>query len=153
MDIGILESDRKRSAEALRKLLASTYALYLKTHGYHWNVEGPHFQQLHDQFMTQYTELWTAVDEIAERVRALGEYAPVSYSDMAKLAIVDEETSVPDWKQMVTNLATGHESLARLSREVLHIADDVGDDATADVVSPRVTIHEKTAWMLRATAA
>lgn len=152
IDIGISEADRQRSATAVKKLLADTYALYLKTHGYHWNVEGPHFQQLHALFMQQYTEMWTAVDELAERIRALGEYAPSSYAQMAELSSIPEETGRPDWHAMVINLAKGHEAVAKSAREVLRIAEDIGDDATADVISPRITLHEKTAWMLRATA-
>lgn len=152
VDIGITEVNRKKSAEAIRQLLASTYTLYLKTHGYHWNVEGPHFQQLHIQFMEQYTEMWTAADELAERIRALGYYAPSSYTEMAKISAIDEETGTPDWKMMVQDLAQGHEQLAKIARDVLRIAEEVGDDATADVIAPRVTLHEKTAWMLRATA-
>jgi starvation-inducible DNA-binding protein len=152
IDIGIDEKGRDRSAQALTKLLADTYALYLKTHGYHWNVEGPHFQQLHALFMEQYTEMWNAVDELAERVRALGEYAPASYSQMAKLSSITEETGQPNWQDMVVNLANGHHEVAKSAREVLRVAEDIGDDATADVVTPRITLHEKTAWMLRATA-
>ena len=152
INIGISAADRQRSAEAVKKLLADTYALYLKTHGYHWNVEGPHFQQLHALFMDQYTEMWNAVDELAERIRALGEYAPSSYSAMAALSSIAEETGQPDWKTMVTSLAKGHEAVAKSARDVLRIAEEIGDDATADVVTPRITIHEKTAWMLRATA-
>lgn len=152
INIGITEADRKRSAEAVAELLANTYTLYLKTHGYHWNVEGSHFQQLHTLFMEQYTEMWNAVDELAERIRALGEYAPVSYGEMAKLSTIAEETGRTDWKQMVETLAKGHEQVAKSAREVLRIAEDIGDVATADVVTPRITLHEKTAWMLRATA-
>lgn len=153
IDIGIVSADRARSANGLKKLLADTYALYLKTHGYHWNVEGPHFQQLHALFMEQYTEMWTAVDELAERIRALGEYAPSSYSEMASLSSIVEETGHPDWRVMVTNLAEGHHETAKSAREVLRVAEEIGDDATADVVTPRITLHEKTAWMLRSTAA
>lgn len=152
IDIGIAAQDRARSADALKKLLADTYALYLKTHGYHWNVEGPHFQQLHALFMQQYTEMWTAVDELAERIRALGKYAPSSYSEMATLSSIKEESGQPGWQTMVTNLARGHEEVAKSAREVLRVAEEIGDDATADVVTPRITLHEKTAWMLRATA-
>lgn len=152
IDIGINEADRLEAANAVRTLLANTYTLYLKTHGYHWNVQGPHFQQLHLQFMEQYTEMWTAVDELAERIRALGHFAPSSYAEMAKLSEVKEETGNPDWQQMVQTLAQGHEQVAKSAREVLRIAERIGDDATADVVTPRITIHEKTAWMLRATA-
>ncbi len=150
IDIGISEKGRDKSAKALSKLLADTYTLYLKTHGYHWNVEGPHFQSLHLQFMDQYTEMWTAVDEIAERIRALGHKAPASYSAFTKLASVSEETGSPDWQTMVKTLAKGHELVARTAREALRVAEAVGDDATADVVTPRITLHEKTAWMLRA---
>lgn len=152
INIGIDDAGRTKSSEALKKLLADTYTLYLKTHGYHWNVEGPHFQQLHIQFMEQYTELWTAVDDLAERIRALGHYAPSSYSEMSAISTIKEESGKPDWKEMVINLAKGHEQLARTVREVLAIAEDVGDEATLDVVAPRLTLHEKTAWMLRATA-
>jgi starvation-inducible DNA-binding protein len=152
INIGIDNAGRARSSDALKKLLADTYTLYLKTHGYHWNVEGPHFQQLHLQFMEQYTEMWTAVDELAERIRALGHFAPSSYSEMSALSSIKEETGKPDWHEMVTNLAKGHEQVAKTAREVLKIAEEIGDEATADVVAPRLTLHEKTAWMLRATA-
>lgn len=152
IDIGLSPQDRQQSADSLRKLLADTYTLYLKTHGYHWNVEGPHFQQLHIQFMEQYTEMWEAVDDLAERVRALGHFAPSSYEEMSTLSSIKEESGTPDWQAMVVNLAKGHEQVAKTAREVLRISEDVGDDATADVVTPRITLHEKTAWMLRATA-
>jgi len=152
INIGITPEARENSAEAVSRLMADTYTLYLKTHGYHWNVEGPHFQQLHMQFMEQYTEMWTAVDDLAERVRALGHFAPSSYAAMAKLSSIHEEDGRPDWQTMVKNLAKGHEQVAKTAREVLRIAEEAGDDATADVVAPRVTLHEKTAWMLRATA-
>ncbi len=153
INIGINKSDRLTSAEAVAKLMANTYTLYLKTHGYHWNVEGPHFQQLHIQFMEQYTEMWNAVDDLAERLRALGLYAPRSYAAMSELSDIKEEKGSPDWKTMVQTLAQDHEQLAKIARDVLRIAEEANDDATADVVSPRVTLHEKTAWMLRATAA
>jgi len=152
INIGINSEDRVKISDAIQVLLANTYTLYLKTHGYHWNVEGPHFQQLHLQFMEQYTEMWTAVDELAERIRALGHYAPSSYGQMAKLSTIKEESGTPDWTQMVQTLAHGHEEVAKSARQVLRIAEDIGDDATADVVTPRITLHEKTAWMLRATA-
>ena len=152
INIGITDANRSASAQAISRLMADTYTLYLKTHGYHWNVEGPHFQQLHIQFMEQYTEMWTAVDELAERIRALGHYAPASYAQMAELSSIKEEDGRPDWKMMVKNLAQGHEQVAKTAREVLRVAEEAGDDATSDVVAPRVTLHEKTAWMLRATA-
>jgi starvation-inducible DNA-binding protein len=151
INIGISEKDRARSAEALSRLLADTYTLYLKTHGYHWNVEGPHFQSLHIQFMDQYTEMWTAVDELAERIRALGHKTPSSYAQFMALATIKEEDGEPSWQDMVRNLAQGHEQVAKTAREVLRIAESISDDATADVVAPRITLHEKTAWMLRAT--
>ena len=152
INIGIDQKKREAFAAAISSLLADTYTLYLKTHGYHWNVEGPHFQQLHIQFMEQYTEMWTAVDELAERIRALGHYAPTSYAEMAQLSSIKEETGRPNWQDMVKNLAKGHEQVANHARKVLRIAEEAGDDATADVVGARVTLHEKTAWMLRATA-
>lgn len=152
INIGISAKDRARSAEALSKLLADTYTLYLKTHGYHWNVEGPHFQSLHNQFMDQYTEMWTAVDDLAERIRALGHKAPGSYAQFVALATIKEENGNPDWQDMVRNLAQGHEQVAKTARAVLRIAEEISDDATGDVVAPRITLHEKTAWMLRATA-
>ncbi len=151
INIGISSEDREKSASALKRLLADTYTLYLKTHGYHWNVEGPHFQQLHTQFMDQYTEMWAAVDDLAERIRALGFLAPASYGEMSQLASIKEETGSPDWRAMVQNLAKGHELVAKSARTALEIAEGVGDAATADVVTPRITLHEKTAWMLRAT--
>jgi starvation-inducible DNA-binding protein len=152
INIGIDDTAREKSANALKRLLADTYTLYLKTHGYHWNVEGPHFQQLHLQFMDQYTEMWTAVDSLAERIRALGHYAPSSYSEMSALSSLQEEEGRPGWQEMVKNLAAGHERVANTARQVLRVAQEVGDEATADVVTPRLTLHEKTAWMLRATA-
>lgn len=152
INIGLSETDRKNSADALSKLLANTYTLYLKTHAFHWNVEGPHFQALHQLFMDQYTEMWTAVDELAERIRALGHFAPGSYSQFDALSSIKEETGVPGWQDMVKELAKGHEAVAKTAREVLRVAENNNDDATADVVAPRITLHEKTAWMLRATA-
>lgn len=152
IDIGIAPQDRTRAAQSIGKLLADTYTLYLKTHGYHWNVEGPHFQQLHTLFMEQYVEMWGAVDDLAERIRALGEFAPSSYSQMALLSSIGEESERPDWQAMVANLARGHEQVAKTARQSLRLAEEIGDDATADVVTPRVTLHEKAAWMLRASA-
>lgn len=152
INIGISDESREKSASALKQLLADTYTLYLKTHGFHWNVEGPHFQQLHALFMDQYTEMWEAVDDLAERIRALGHYAPSSYAEMAKVANIKEEAGQLEWRDMVVALAKGHERVAQSARDVLRVAEDVGDDATADVVNPRITLHEKTAWMLRATA-
>jgi len=134
------------------RMAANSYSLYFKTHSYHWNVEGPHFKQLHDIFETQYTELWNAVDDIAERIRALDDYAPSTHASLAKLSSIEEKETPPHWKEMIGDLARGNELLAKNAREVLRIAEDAGDDATADLVTPRITHHEKTAWMLRAQA-
>lgn len=151
VEIGIAESDRTKSADALKRLLGETYALYIKTHGYHWNVTGPRFQSLHEVFMTQYTELWAALDELAERIRALGHFAPGSSAEMMRDASIEADTSVPDAEAMVANLARGHEAIARAARDGIGIADDAGDDVTADLMTQRATIADKTAWMLRAS--
>ncbi len=149
IDIGIGEKDRKAIAEGLSHLLADTYGLYLKTHAFHWNVTGPMFNTLHAMFMTQYSELWTALDEIAERIRSLGHFAPGSYSQYAKLSSVKEETGVPAAMDMVRQLVEGHEAVARTARKVFPAAEKGGDEATADLLTQRLQIHEKTAWMLR----
>lgn len=149
---GISKIGRQKSSESVKLLMAETYTLYLKTHGYHWNVEGPHFQQLHALFMEQYTEMWAVVDDLAERIRALGFYAPSSYGQMAALSLLEEERGTPDWRKMVSVLARDHEHLADTARFALRVADEFGDDGTADVVTPRITLHEKTAWILRSTA-
>ena len=151
VEIGISESDRTKSAEALKRLLGETYALYIKTHGYHWNVTGPRFQSLHEVFMTQYTELWAALDELAERIRALGHFAPGSSGEMMQDASIEADTSVPDAETMVANLARGHEAVARAARDGIQIAEEAGDDVTADLMTQRATIADKTAWMLRAS--
>lgn len=149
IDIGIGEKDRGRIADGLARLLADTYALYLKTHNFHWNVEGPMFNTLHQMFMVQYTELWNALDLIAERIRSLGYYAPGSYRDFAKLATVPDAVGVPAALDMVRELVAGHEAVARTAREVFPAADKGGDEATADLLTQRLQVHEKTAWMLR----
>ena len=151
VEIGISESDRTKSAGALKRLLGETYALYIKTHGYHWNVTGPRFQSLHEVFMTQYTELWAALDELAERIRALGHFAPGSSAEMMQDASIAADTSVPDAETMVANLARGHEAVARAARDGIEIAGEAGDDVTADLMTQRATIADKTAWMLRAS--
>ena len=151
VEIGISEADRAKSAAALKRLLGETYALYIKTHGYHWNVTGPRFQSLHEVFMTQYTELWAALDELAERIRALGRFAPGSSGEMMQDASIEPDTSVPDAATMVANLALGHEAVARAARDGIRIAGEAGDDVTADLMTPRATIADKTAWMLRAS--
>jgi starvation-inducible DNA-binding protein len=149
MDIGIKLSDRKEIAQGISKLLADTYTLYLKTHYFHWNVTGPMFNSLHLMFETQYTELAIAVDDIAERIRALDEYAPGTYSQFAKLSSIPESKDVPNATQMIKELVEGHEAVCRTARSVFPAANKADDEATADLVTQRLQIHEKTAWMLR----
>ena len=148
---GIEPAARERIAEALSRLLADSYTLYLKTHNFHWNVKGPHFAALHTMFETQYTDLAMAVDEIAERIRALGAYAPGSYTEFTALATVKDATGRPDWAAMVRELTEDHETLVRVGREVFALAAEAGDESSAALVSDRLRIHEKTAWMLRET--
>ncbi|MFC4727799.1 Dps family protein [Coralloluteibacterium thermophilus] len=147
--IGIDEQDRTQIAEAMTRLLADTYTLYLKTHNFHWNVTGPHFNSLHNMFETQYNELWTATDEIAERIRALGVFVPGSGKQFSELSSIAEETGIPDWESMLRQLVEGHEAASRSAREVFKVADEANDQPTADLVTERMTHHEKTAWMLR----
>ncbi len=149
IDIGIAKKDREAIARQLSRLLADTYSLYLKTHSFHWNVTGPMFNTLHLMFETQYIELWTAADLIAERIRALDVVAPGSYSQFGKLTAIKEETGVPEWKPMVEQLVEGHETAARTARETFRAADKADDQPTADLVTQRMEAHEKTAWMLR----
>ncbi len=149
IDIGIDAKDRERVADALSHLLADTYGLYLKTHNFHWNVEGPMFNTLHLMFMTQYTELWNALDEIAERIRALGYPAPGSYKAFAKLSSIEDAEGVPEALEMVRQLVKGHEAVARTARSAFGPAEKAGDESTADLLTQRLQIHEKTAWMLR----
>lgn len=153
IDIGISESDRKDIAAGLSRLLADSYSTYLKTHNFHWNVEGPMFQTLHTMFETQYTELATAVDDIAERIRALGEPAPGSYTAFAKLSSVEDETGHPDASAMIRQLVAAQETIARTAREVMPLADKAGDEPTADLLTQRMQVHEKNAWMLRSLLA
>ncbi|MEZ5939429.1 MAG: Dps family protein [Hyphomonadaceae bacterium] len=152
MDIGIEEKARKQIAGALEQVLADTYALYAKTHGYHWNVEGPRFNSLHTMFEAQYRDLWGALDLIAERIRSLGYYAPMGESIGSKSQL-SADNSVPDADQMVANLVKGHEAVVRSARAALKQAEEAGDQATADLMTQRVAEGEKTAWMLRATNA
>ena len=149
MDTGIKAKDRARIAEGLSRLLADTYLLYLKTHNFHWNVEGPMFQTLHVMFMGQYTEAWNAVDPIAERIRALGHYAPGTYKEFVRLASIRETEGVPKAEKMVKDLIDGQEAVARTARSVLPIADAANDQPTLDLLTQRLDIHEKNAWMLR----
>ena len=153
IDIGIEEVDRQAIAEGLARLLADTYTLYLKTHNYHWNVEGPMFTTLHLMFEEQYNEMWVAVDLIAERIRSLGEFAPGSFAQFAKLTSIAEADDVPSAEEMLGDLVAGHETVARTARAALAIADGAGDQATADLLTQRLQVHEKTAWMLRSMLA
>jgi starvation-inducible DNA-binding protein len=150
IDIGIGEADRSAVAAGLSRLLADTYTLYLTTHNFHWNVTGPMFNTLHLMFMQQYTELWNAVDPIAERIRSLGHPAPGSYAQFARLSsIADVPETPPKALEMVAILVEGHEAVARTARSVFPLADKAGDEPTADLLTQRLTVHEQTAWMLR----
>ena len=150
IDIGISEKDRAAIAAGLSKLLADTYTLYLTTHNFHWNVTGPMFNTLHTMFMAQYTELWNAVDPIAERIRSLGHAAPGSYAQFGRLASVpDAPAQPPKALEMVRILVEGHEAVARTARTIFPVADKADDQPTADLLTQRLDIHEKTAWMLR----
>jgi starvation-inducible DNA-binding protein len=149
MDTGISAEQRRAIAQGLSKLLADTYVVYLKTHNFHWNVEGPMFQTLHQMFMEQYTETWNAIDLIAERIRSLGEYAPGTYREYSKLTRIKETDGVPKAEQMVQLLIEGQEAIVRTARELLPIADEAGDEPTLDLLTQRMQVHEKNAWMLR----
>ncbi len=149
VNIGIEEGTRAEIAAGLSRLLADTYTLYLKTHYFHWNVTGPMFQTLHLMFETQYTELAMAVDSIAERIRALGFPAPGSYTEYAKLSSIPETTSVPKAEEMIKLLVEGQEAVCRTARSIFPIAEKASDEPTADLLTQRLQLHEKTAWMLR----
>ena len=150
INIGISDQDRASIAKGLSHLLADTYTLYLTTHNFHWNVTGPMFNTLHQMFMVQYTELWTAVDPIAERIRSLGHPAPGSYAQFGKLASVpDAPLNPPKALEMVRILVAGHEAVARTARQLFPAADKASDEPTADLLTQRLTVHEQTAWMLR----
>ena len=150
IDIGIDSKERKAIADGLSHLLADTYTLYLKTHNYHWNVTGPMFNTLHLMFEAQYTELALAVDLIAERIRALGYPAPGSYAQYAKLSVIKESDGVPPAEAMIADLVKGQEAVVRTARKVFPTADKANDEPTTDLLTQRMNIHEKTAWMLRA---
>ncbi len=150
IDLGISEKDRAAIAQGLSHLLADTYTLYLKTHNFHWNVKGPMFQTLHLMFETQYTELALAVDLIAERIRALGFPAPGTYSEYAKLSSIKETSGVPAAVEMIRLLVEGQEAVTRTARKMFPIVDKASDEPTADLLTQRMQVHEKTAWMLRA---
>ena len=151
IDIGLSDGDRRRIAEGLSRFLADAYTLYLKTHNFHWNVTGPMFNTLHTMFEAQYNEQWTALDAIAERIRALGFNAPGSYGEFARLSSIAEEplTDTTDWRAMVRQLTLGNEAVCRTARKVLKGADDAGDDPSVDLLTQRLQTHEKYAWMLR----
>ena len=153
VNIGIREEDRDAIAEGLSRLLADSYTLYLKTHNYHWNVTGPQFNTLHQMFEEQYTELATAVDEIAERIRALGIRAPGSYREFAELTRIEEGSGDESAEEMTRQLAIGQETVVRTAREAFPAADEARDEATADLLTQRMQLHEKNAWMLRSMLA
>lgn len=149
MDIGIEASDRLAITESLAVLLADSYNLYLKTHGYHWNITGPMFRTLHLMFEEEYTELAAAVDEIAERIRSLGHMVPASFTAYGALSSIPDDDGVPEAMSMVANLVEGHEAVARSGRATLAIAEGANDAVTVDLATQRLEVHEKTAWMLR----
>lgn len=151
VDVGLDKQDRSASIDALRKVLGETYALYFKTHGYHWNVTGPRFKALHELFMEQYTELGQALDELAERIRALGEFAPASSDEIASYATIKPDNGVPDAEDMINNLVRGHETIAKVAREGVDAAEQGDDVVTADLLTQRAAAAEKAAWMLRAS--
>jgi starvation-inducible DNA-binding protein len=149
IDIGIGDKDRKKIADGLSRLLADSYTLYLKTHNFHWNVTGPQFNSLHAMFMTQYTELWNALDLIAERIRALGYPAPGSYKQFVALSSIPEEEGVPKARDMIRQLVAGQEAVTRTARDVFKVVEKANDQPTADLLTQRMEVHEKNAWMLR----
>lgn len=149
IDIGINEADRTEIAAGLSRLLADSYTLYLQTHNFHWNVTGPMFQTLHVMFETHYTELALAVDVIAERIRSLGMHAPGTYGDFVRLSSIKEIPGVPKAKEMIQLLVLGHEAVVRTARSIFPVVEKAGDEASADLLTQRIQLHEKTAWMLR----
>lgn len=149
IDIGIPEADRAEISRGLSKLLADSYMVYVKTHNYHWNVTGPHFHSLHAMFEEQYSELAPAIDEIAERIRALGFFAPGSFKAFSKLSKISEEEEVPDAMTMVENLVRANEQLLQTAREALPACESGNDEASLDLLTQRLQVHSKTAWMLR----
>ena len=153
INIGISEGDRNEIAGALSGLLADTFTLYLKTHNFHWNVTGPMFRTLHLMFEEQYNELWTAGDLLAERVRALGVFAPATYKEFTRLTSIKDEDGVPAATEMIRQLVEGHETTARTARKAFTIAEKAADAPTADLLTERMQVHEKTAWMLRSLLA
>lgn len=150
INLGIPEESRKKIAKGLSHVLADSYTLYVKTHKFHWNVTGPFFSQLHTTFEEQYTQLQDAVDSLAERIRALGEFAPGSFEEFEQLSSIKGQKGVPSAMDMVAQLLKDHETIARVIRELLPETDKAGDDASNDLLTGRLREHEKTAWMLRA---
>ena len=149
MNIGINEKDRKIVCKGLSKLLADAYLLYLKTQNYHWNVTGKQFRSLHVMFEEQYREQAEAIDEIAERIRALGEFAPATFSSFSKVTSIKEESGIPTAEEMIHNLVQGNEAVVSTAREIISLADEAQDDVTTDLMVERMQVHEKNAWMLR----
>lgn len=151
VDIGLNEANRKKIADGLSNVLADSFTLYLKTHQFHWNVRGPMFNSLHLMFETQYTEQWAALDETAERIRALGFNAPGTYAQFIRLSTIKDEQvhDTGDWESMVAQLVLGNEAVCRVCRATLDVASKAGDDPTVDLMTQRLTVHEKNAWMLR----
>ncbi len=149
MDIGISKEDRETIAAGLSRLLADSFTLYLKTHNFHWNVTGPMFNTLHVMFMDQYTELWNALDMIAERIRALGVKAPGSFHEFGQLTVIQESHGTPNATQMIEQLLAGQEAVAKTARSLFEAVDAAHDEPTADLLTQRIQIHEKNAWMLR----
>ena len=149
MDIGITKKDREKIADGLSRLLADSFTLYLKTHNFHWNVTGPMFNTLHVMFMEQYTELWTALDEIAERIRALGFPAPGTYREFAQLTVIKESAGKVSAEDMIRQLVAGQEAVTKTARSIFPLVDKAADEPTADLLTQRMQIHEKNAWMLR----
>ena len=149
VEIGLSDNQRKEIAAGVSKVLADTFVLYTKTHGYHWNVTGPRFRSLHLMFEEQYTELFNALDDLAERIRALGVFAPAGAKQFADLASLEDDTSVPDAEAMIGNLTADHETMSRSLRAVITQAEEAGDQGTADLLTARLQEHEKAAWMLR----
>lgn len=151
--LGFKSTSQKEMAHGLSTLLADSYMLYIKTHNFHWNVEGPMFNTLHIMFMDQYTELWNALDLIAERIRALGEYAPGSYKQFAALTSIKESEKVPKATKMIEELLAGHEIVIQTARKLFPLAEDQNDEVSCDLLTQRLQVHEKTAWMLRSLLA
>lgn len=149
IDIGISSDDREKIVKGLSGLLADSYTLYLMTHNFHWNVTGPQFNSLHTMFMTQYTEQWNALDMIAERIRALGYPAPGTYKEFVKLASIEEVEGVPKANDMIRHLVAAQEATARTARKLFPLVNAADDQPTADLLTQRLEVHEKTAWMLR----